>query len=144
MSTRRGSAGGRRVPHDPQVQLAKLYADLPTLTCQGLCHVTCVTVPLVRPEQQRIQRWHGVRLPMVSGTGRCQALSDDNRCTVYEDRPLICRLWGLVPSMRCPFGCEPEGGFLTAAQGRAFSARLFELSGDTDRARAIRAIQDVP
>ena len=25
-------------------------------------------------------------------TGRCEKLGDDNRCTVYEKRPLICRV----------------------------------------------------
>ena len=29
-------------------------------------------------------------------------------CSVYPDRPTLCRLWGVVEKMRCPFGCEPE------------------------------------
>src|SRR2546429_6087610 len=37
----------------------------------------------------------------------------NGRCTVYEVRPMICRLWGMVEGMQCPHGCVPEGGHLT-------------------------------
>lgn len=30
------------------------------------------------------------------------------KCSVYSVRPLICRIWGCLPRMRCPFGCLPE------------------------------------
>ena len=30
-------------------------------------------------------------LPYRQETGRCAFLGDDNRCTVYDDRPLACR-----------------------------------------------------
>jgi Fe-S-cluster containining protein len=31
-----------------------------------------------------------------------------NGCTVYEERPLICRLFGTTPKMPCPNGRRPE------------------------------------
>jgi Fe-S-cluster containining protein len=37
----------------------------------------------------------------------CPALID-GRCSVYDDRPTICRLWGATQSMRCPHGCTPD------------------------------------
>lgn len=37
----------------------------------------------------------------------CPALVE-NRCTVYDVRPTICRLWGAGPGMACPWGCEPD------------------------------------
>jgi Fe-S-cluster containining protein len=30
------------------------------------------------------------------------------RCTVYEARPLICRVYGAAEGLRCPHGCTPE------------------------------------
>lgn len=44
-------------------------------------------------------------------TGRCHLLKD-GRCSIYADRPLLCRLFGAVPKMACPFGCKPDGGFM--------------------------------
>ena len=29
-------------------------------------------------------------------------------CRVYPVRPMLCRLWGLVKKMACPWGCVPE------------------------------------
>lgn len=29
-------------------------------------------------------------------------------CQVYEDRPLICRLFGTTERLRCPRGMKPE------------------------------------
>ena len=36
----------------------------------------------------------------------------------YEDRPLLCRLFGNVSRMPCPFGCEPKGGFISPRNER--------------------------
>lgn len=40
-------------------------------------------------------------------------------CSVYEDRPMLCRLWGLVEGMKCQWGCVPER-YLTDREGREF------------------------
>lgn len=29
-------------------------------------------------------------------------------CSVYKDRPLMCRLFGTTLSLPCPRGCKPE------------------------------------
>jgi hypothetical protein len=42
----------------------------------------------------------------------------DGRCSAYAVRPLICRLWGSVASMRCPHGCVPSA-VLTDGRARA-------------------------
>lgn len=55
-------------------------------------------------------------------------LLDGAVCSVYVVRPLICRLWGLVPSMRCHFGCEPER-WLTDAQAAQFMRRVEAVAG---------------
>lgn len=38
----------------------------------------------------------------------CPHLGPDGRCTAYEVRPMICRLWGVTRSMACPWGCIPD------------------------------------
>jgi hypothetical protein len=47
----------------------------------------------------------------------CPALSLVGRCTVYEVRPMLCRLWGAVEGMRCDRGCLPVGGLLSDVEG---------------------------
>lgn len=32
----------------------------------------------------------------------------DNGCQVYDERPLICRLFGTTPRLACPNGCKPD------------------------------------
>ena len=54
--------------------------------------------------------------PMLSG----------NHCNVYAIRPLICRLWGLTPKMRCPWGCEPER-WLSEPETRELLAEMERL-----------------
>lgn len=59
----------------------------------------------------------------------CPALDFVGRCSVYEHRPMICRLWGLVEDMPCHYGCKPER-YLTRAEGHDFLTRLQEITGE--------------
>jgi hypothetical protein len=70
---------------------------------------------MTRFEATRI-RAHGVEIPPMAEAlaaidrGEdyyCPALVD-GRCSVYEDRPTVCRLWGATESMPCPHGCRPD------------------------------------
>jgi len=54
------------------------------------------------------------RLPRVSDAVHAAALENlscphlgPQGCTVYAERPLICRLFGTTPHMPCPEGCRP-------------------------------------
>lgn len=38
----------------------------------------------------------------------CPYLTKNNKCEIYEDRPIICRLFGTIPGLRCPNGCNPD------------------------------------
>lgn len=42
----------------------------------------------------------------------CMFLGKDNRCVVYEERPIRCRLFGCTDEKdsiyKCPHGCQPE------------------------------------
>jgi len=97
-----------------------LYAELPALDCKGLCAKSCgaIKVPVKEWDALREAVGHiparGIRHNGIISAefitdrkGRCPKLRS-GRCTIYEHRPLPCRLWGMSERWRCPFGCEPE------------------------------------
>jgi Fe-S-cluster containining protein len=97
-----------------KVSLADVYARIPDVQCKGLCADSCGPIAMSCDEDRRLQEL-GVFIPsMVEGVEAidrgedywCPALRD-RRCTVYEDRPTICRLWGATTTMPCPHGCTP-------------------------------------
>ncbi len=90
-------------------------------------------------EQRHIRESTGVVLPLAQAGKLCPALTMLRRCGVYEARPMICRLWGMVPMMRCNYGCVPVGGWLTDRQAYEFLARVAELAGDHAQAERYRA-----
>jgi len=111
--------------------LEALYASLPGVACQGLCWNTCGPIPLSPGERERI-RARGVEIPVLdparsalwSANVRgvklgdrvildlfCPALDRGlNRCTVYDVRPLICRVFGAGRGdLACEWGCAVTG-----------------------------------
>lgn len=98
--------------------LADVYARIPSVVCLGLCADSCGPVPVFRGELVQIRAAAGRRVrTMAPGAGvqvlepdarlRCSLLKAE-RCTVYEARPAICRLFGVADGLRCPHGCVPE------------------------------------
>jgi hypothetical protein len=87
-------------------RVRQICSAVPDAECRGLCAESCAAVPLLPAERP---------------------LLDAGRCTVYADRPLICRLFGAVEDLRCPFGCLPER-LLTPAEGRRLLRAVKELS----------------
>lgn len=111
--------------------LAELYAELPQMQCKGLCSDSCYSLMQTPLEQAYVRAETGVELGLVqTPPTACPALGMLNRCTVYEARPMICRLFGMTPGLRCQYDCEPVGGFLTGQQFYEFLARVAELDGD--------------
>lgn len=125
----------RRPPAPARTRLAELeeiYAQLPVMrNCRGLCSYSCSSMGQTPIEQRNIRERTGVDLPIVhAGPGMCPALTILNRCSVYEARPLICRLWGMTQELACRYGCEPEGGFLTETRARELIDEVKRLSGE--------------
>jgi hypothetical protein len=79
-----------------------LYASLPNISCKGLCSDCCGPIFVNAFEWERMGR------PKWSGGSLSCPLLEEKRCSVYDLRPLICRLWGIVPEMPCPWGCKPD------------------------------------
>jgi len=86
--------------------LEALYARLPRIDCQRQCQESCGPILMSRVEWLRVRRQPGGRRTMRDER-TCPMLRRGG-CAVYTVRPLICRLYGLVERMRCPFGCVPE------------------------------------
>lgn len=53
----------------------------------------------------------------------------NGRCEIYEQRPLICRLFGAVdaPLMTCPHGCGPVGKLTDEQAGEMMRIYTQEL-----------------
>jgi hypothetical protein len=120
---------------DRGADLEALYAQLPTLECKGLCTDCCGPIDMSPLERTRLKEI-GVRIPLPivaletvkrEGNYDCTALVD-GLCSVYERRPSICRLWGVVESIPCPHGCKPDPGYLTDQQGWDFLQQIHSVS----------------
>jgi len=98
-------------------RLTRIYAKVPNLACKGLCHESCGIIPLIGKERElanRVAPEHVSRLSLLNTLtiydekrGCCPFLAE-KRCTIYEERPLICRSWGVADGLTCPHGCQPE------------------------------------
>ena len=80
---------------------------IPSFECVPGCHDCCGPVTTSTEEISR--------LPRKSAAVRAAALEDlscphlaEKGCTVYLERPLICRLFGTTPALACPHGKRPD------------------------------------
>jgi len=84
-----------------------LRDNIPKFKCVEGCHDCCGPVPTSSEEMSR--------LPVKTDAEHDAALNEltcvhlgPNGCEVYEERPLICRLYGTTPQLLCPNDCRPE------------------------------------
>ena len=108
------------------LDLVLLYSQLPHLECQQKCQSSCGPIAMGQAEWDELAEATGARHLQVDAELTCPLLVN-GRCSLYETRPMICRLWGLTESMACPFGCVPER-WLTREEGFAFLAQVQALS----------------
>ncbi|WP_049723092.1 YkgJ family cysteine cluster protein [Gilvimarinus polysaccharolyticus] len=87
--------------------IARLREQIPSFECVPGCHDCCGPVTTSSEEMSR--------LPVKTEAEHDAALNDyncvhlgPNGCTVYGERPLICRLFGTTPKMPCPNDRRPE------------------------------------
>lgn len=127
----------------PEEKLLALYARVPRIKCKRLCHGNCGPIPLTVLELKRMEAAKGAKIETVmSYEGRkvknqlpvlapmlgkvdCPILRWQE-CSLYEQRPLVCRLFGVVPEMPCPHGCEPER-VLTSEEADAMLREVQEI-----------------
>jgi Fe-S-cluster containining protein len=121
-----------------------VWAEIPDVHCKGLCTESCGPIG-ASPVEIRMLSERGIELENVEDAlfnvviGRqepndCPALVD-GRCSVYDVRPTVCRLWGAVGEMPCPYGCEPAGGRLSSSTGRQILKRSIQVGQVKNRAQ---------
>lgn len=99
--------------------LEDVWAAIPRIDCRKRCADSCTVIPLhavelvkLRTQAPKVETkvFTGapeVRVLKVTEQGECPLLRW-KACTVYEVRPLICRLYGVAEGMPCQHGCKPE------------------------------------
>lgn len=109
-------------------RLDDIYASIPvTIECKGLCQDSCGPIAMTADEFRRISEVSET-VPSINGNGTCSLLVD-GKCSVYEVRPTICRLWGMTMGMICPFGCRPTPKYLTREEGFVFLRKADKVTG---------------
>ena len=98
-------------------KLKTLWQRIPGFECVPGCRACCGPVFWSKVEWKRIKNKKGLFSPVkIKGVtfflvqdqqGNCPYASEKG-CEVYNDRPLLCRLYGVVEKMLCPFGGKPE------------------------------------
>lgn len=97
-------------------ELRRLYRRVPNANCCGKCTESCYNVPafesepivaLTDPKHVRHVSRANRFVILAEADGKCPHLID-GRCSQYENRPLVCRLYGASAPLLCPFGCKPD------------------------------------
>ena len=94
-----------------------MRGTIPTFDCKDGCSDCCKAILVGKREWAAIVKRVGRPLYIKQDVITCPLLKD-GRCSVYDIRPTVCRLFGAVEDLRCPRGCGPEK-LLTHDQGAA-------------------------
>ena len=103
--------------------LQDIYDKIPDLKCKCLCHKACGMVPAHPLEVAEIEAFTGRRVKLHDtnwgmsyencvvlkphpGSLTCRYLRR-GKCSIYEVRPLVCRLYGVAIGLECEHGCMP-------------------------------------
>lgn len=119
-------------PDKAKRELKALYDELPHIECRGKCWDSCGPIEMSVIERRQVEAALGKPLAVTDGVNSCltcNALTPLGTCSVYEVRPMVCRLWGMTETMRCPYGCVPEGGHLSDEEGFSLLGRALEIGG---------------
>ncbi|UWG96806.1 YkgJ family cysteine cluster protein [Dehalobacter sp. DCM] len=97
----------------------ELYEKIPKFECKEGCVGCCGPIPFTKWEWERIE-------DKRKATELNCPYAIKGRCNIYEKRPLICRLYGAVRKMKCPYGCQPES-FLSKKAEKKIVEAYFKL-----------------
>jgi len=116
-----------------------LLSAIPTFQCKEGCTDCCGPVELSRLEYTRCIQASGrsaedikqqMQNNLKQGIYACPLLdTETKKCSVYEVRPAICRLFGVVRGqLICPHGYAPEStALLSDEQSREILRKVEEL-----------------
>ena len=80
-------------------EITDLYKRIPSSICEPGCVNCCINTIQFSPSE-------GKRMGGYDWNGSCPHLVD-GKCAVYENRPLVCRIYGTSETLPCS-GCTPE------------------------------------
>jgi len=85
--------------------LEDLRRMIPSFTCIPGCTICCGPVPFSKIERKAVK---GKKRGSTEGLACAYECKEG--CSIYEHRPIICRLFGTVndPSIQCKYGFMPE------------------------------------
>jgi uncharacterized protein len=102
-------------------RLEELYARIPKVKCRRGCSECCGPVIWSRLEWERLPE----EMRKNATSLRCPFSLPDGGCEVYELRPVVCRLFGVVKRMACPYSGQER--FLTKEEENAIIAAYSDI-----------------
>ena len=123
-------------------RIAELKARIPNVECKGFCFRVCTVAAVTNVEHEAIEERHGIHLlrtPVEMAVKHgistpCAALKD-RRCQIWEDKetyPTICSAFGAIEHMPCPFGCKPDGGYMSIQDYKLLQTLIDDIGGSPD------------
>ncbi|MFC5696237.1 YkgJ family cysteine cluster protein [Pseudomonas sp. GCM10022186] len=88
-------------------KIDQLRRQIPAFACEPGCHDCCGPVTASSEEMSRLPVKSDAEHDAALAQWNCVHLGPQG-CEAYEQRPLICRLFGTTPSLPCPRGRGPE------------------------------------
>ena len=113
---------------DLAARLDALYTRLPRIDCQRKCAISCGPIIVSAGEARRMREAAPERRPLSTTPVVCSYLTNNQRCSVYAVRPLICRVFGVVQRMSCMHGCVPDR-WLSDHEFVAIAAEIEAIAG---------------
>lgn len=113
--------------------LREIYASLPQVNCQRKCAASCGPIIWTRIEHENIRRAVSGNFRIIQDRANpaCPYLQGIS-CSIYESRPLVCRLFGVIARTPCKYGCQPER-WLSDEEVTALYDEIVELWRNTAR-----------
>jgi hypothetical protein len=81
---------------------------IPKFECINGCNACCGPVPINEEEARRLNLSCSGITQTVSQHNLTCTYSKNGKCTVYQNRPFICRIFGVTKSLKCPNNGKPE------------------------------------
>jgi Fe-S-cluster containining protein len=103
-------------------KLQAIYDQMPTVECTGACTDECTLIPMTPLEAEAMKKaslrplkfeectaaGHVILVPDALGNRmRCPMLVNE-KCSVYQARPFICRAYGVSAGLECREGCKTD------------------------------------
>jgi uncharacterized protein len=117
-------------------RLNKIYAKVPSFDCKH-CHQCSSPIMWFKPEEINIKEFLKLHhLPYLTLSDeefrlnrmKCPYLEND-RCSIYPVRPLVCRLQGTISNLPCPYN---SNFLLSEDQYKKIIKELDALTQDVD------------